>query len=248
MDLLWVRVAIGAVSFFLMWRAWGPNDMTPASFYWWISGIALMQLTYLLEGVGLRWRLRQEVKAYLSMDPELREHLLSKVWLSVTRNYLREQLAKEPDVEVSGVAERYPFPSMDKRLSARLYWALTAVAAFLLASALGVVSLGLAMRLVFLAVGVALVVGLAYLRQRERHLATILEVTPFAVAEIHPDGARRVILFNQPLQLRNRPRLGRVELRGTGDDRFIPLDYDRIGFQRALDRVLTFGGFREAAA
>jgi hypothetical protein len=248
MDLLWLRISIGVVAFVMMWRTWGDGGMTPASLYWWIGGVALMQLTHLLEPIGDRWLLRREVKAYLSMDPEVRERLLSRVWLSVTREYLREQLAKEPDVEIAQGAEKYPFPTMDRQLVTRLYWALAVVAAALLSSALDLVSLPAGVRLMLICVGGFLLVALGYLRLRGEHLLTVLEITPFAIAEIHPNGSRRVLSFNQPLELRNRPRLGRVELRAEGDQAYIALDYARVGFQRALDRVLTFGGFRQPAA
>jgi hypothetical protein len=248
MDLLWLRISIGVVAFVMMWRTWGDDGMAAASLYWWIGGVALMQLTHLLEPIGDRWLLRREVKAYLSMDPEVRERLLSRVWLSVTREYLREQLAKEPDVEIAQSAEKYPFPTMDKQLVTRLYWALAVVAAALLSSALDLVSLPAGIRVMLICVGGFLLVALGYLRLRAEHLLTVLEITPFAIAEIHPNGSRRVLSFNQPLELRNRPRLGRVELRAQGVRAYIALDYARVGFQRALDRVLTFGGFRQPAA
>ena len=248
MDLLWLRVGIGAVAFVMMWRTWGQSGMTAASFYWWIGGFALIQMTHLLEPIGDRWLLRREVKAYLSMDPEVRERLLSRVWLSVTRQYLREQLANEPDVEFNQGAERYPFPTMDKTLVTRVYWALAIVVAALLSSTLDVVRLPTGIRVMLLCVGGILLAALSYLRLRGEHLLTVLEITPFALAEIHPNGSRRVLSFNQPLELRNRPRLGRIELRAQSDRAYIAIDYSRVGFQRALNRVLTLGGFREPAA
>ena len=247
-DLLWLRVVIGVGAFVMMLRTGGPGGMTPASFYWWIGGFALMQLTYVLEPLGVWWALRREVKAYLSMDPEVREHLVSRVWLSVTRQYLRDQIAQEVDVEFKHGVELYPFPRMDRRLVIRVYWAVALVAAALLTSALRLVALPSAIRVMLVSVGCVLVLFLGYLRWREGRLLTTLEITPFAIAESRANGARRIISFNQPLELRNRPWLGRIELRTRGTREVIAIDYARVGFQRALDQVLTLGGFREPAA
>lgn len=248
MDLLWLRVAIALLAIVMTWRSMDDHGLTQTSFHWWIGGVSAMQLTHLAEALLGRWQLRREIRAYLRLDPYLRARLVDRVWLSVMRNYLREQLDRESHVDILGGAERYPFPVMDSRLVTRLYWALAAVAAVLLASTLDFVALVGGMRVAFLLLGGAFLVALAYLHRRARYLATMLEVTPFTLVEIHPDGSRRVIAFNQPLQLRNRPRLGRLELRAVGDATYIRIDYDRVGFQRLLDKVLTYGGFREPAA
>ena len=248
MTFTWVRVILAVVTFVMSWRAMDSRGMTEASFYWYIAGFTLLQLSYIPEKLLERWTLRREVKGYLSLDPTDREARLDRLWLSATRNYLRERLQGQGEVEVEEQIERYPFPVMDSRFSTHLFWASVPVTGAILAAVLGWVSLPLWIQGLLLVLGGTLVGCLILLRRWQQELSTVLEISPQALAMVHPDGSRRTIGFHKALELRNRPRLGRVELREQGSTDYIAIHYDRIGFERALDRILEYGGFPRAAA
>lgn len=86
----------------------------------------------------------------------------------------------------------------------------------------------------------------AWARQRARYMETMLEVGPFTIAEVHPSGERRVFRWGDPLLLRGRARLRRLELSAAGRPDYIALDYERVGIDRAVRLVLERGGFNAA--
>ena len=78
---------------------------------------------------------------------------------------------------------------------------------------------------------------------RLRRMAGSLEVSPFNLTEINHRGDRRALPWNQPLELRNRPRRGCVEIGPPGYGDPIRLDYRLLEFDRALHLVFRHGGF-----
>ena len=93
------------------------------------------------------------------------------------------------------------------------------------------------------AAGAVALAAMVLLRRRLRRLATVLEVSTFSVAECRPDGIKRVLRFGQPLELRSRRRPRRFELRPAGQQESIRLDYDRVGFWRAMELIWGYAGF-----
>ena len=248
MAFFWIRWLIYGVMVTGLLTSLGSSGMTEASLYWLVGGIAVMQLSHPAERMVVRWQERKVIRDYLSMDPVIRDELVGKIWMSRTRRELATRLAAEAAVTTEAGIERFPFPRMDTRQTVQLFWGLVPVAAVLLGSAAGLLRLGIGLRLTLIAAGMILVAILILLRRRERHLRTVIEISPFNITEVAPNGAGRRITFNAPLELRNRPRLGRIELRLSGTSDFIALDYDRVGFVRALNRVLDYGGFRASLA
>ena len=55
------------------------------------------------------------------------------------------------------------------------------------------------------------------------------------------------VQWSQPLWVRNRPRLGRVELGVRGHPEYIALDYSRLGIMRIVDLVAEYAGLKEKA-
>jgi hypothetical protein len=81
------------------------------------------------------------------------------------------------------------------------------------------------------------------LRQRLHFLESVLEVSRFGLAEVHPDGVRRTILWTAPLVLRYRRWPKRFELGISGRRDTIRLDFDRAGVDRAFRLTVEYGGF-----
>ena len=114
----------------------------------------------------------------------------------------------------------------------------------------GAVALGIggpeqAWREAALAIGMGAVVAMPVLSRRFYRLASVIELTPFAIIEVRADGRRRWLYWTQPLELRNYRWLRRLELAPQGGQGHIPIHYARIGFERLLAVVLERGGFRK---
>ena len=187
-----------------------------------------------------------------ALGQEARADFLAQITHAKLRAYLEAALARDGSDERAGDVERFPFSRAKRRRAATRYW-------------LGWG--GAALSLVWAAVGemprvwrgvllfpAALGAALAWVAARRQHqLASVLEVTPFRLTEVWPDGLRRTVLFNRYLELENQPKQRRVLLRpGGADGDGIALDYERMGFHRLMDLVVSYGGFKiendEAAA
>jgi hypothetical protein len=85
--------------------------------------------------------------------------------------------------------------------------------------------------------------GLVLLRRRDRVLRSVLEISAFSIAEIAEDGTRRALSWNQPLLLVNRPRRNQFEIMTADRTSALKVEYDRVGFYRAADLIVQYGGF-----
>ena len=223
---------------------WKYNRHTEGDLWVYIIGFfGLRFLLWLGERGYWRWSERHAVRAMRSLDPARQQALISKMWLSIDRKFYRERLAAEGAPERAGAVERFPFGASDLRENVVLFW----LAAFSTSGVLVVLFVlhDLPRWSVWLlwAVAVGLMLLLAWLRRRESHLGTVLEISPFAISEEAEDGTRRTIQWSEPLILWNRPRLGRAQLHVAGRADFIALDYNRLAFERIANLVIEYGDF-----
>jgi hypothetical protein len=244
----WLRATIFVVAVVLTTLRSGANGLTEEGLHWWLGGIALLHLSNVVEAMYNRWLLRAEVKAYLSMDPAERSEQLDRLWLSVARNYLRERLEGEAEVEVSGPVERYPFPHMDRHFTSRVFWGIAVLGVAVVAPATGLFASPPWWPYLAIPTLAVSIVALFVLRRWERHLATTLELSPFGLAEVHPNGDRRSIPFNQPLVLQNRPWRRRLELRPATSSEYIAIDYGRVAVLRLVKLLSEYAGFSPRSA
>lgn len=243
MSFFYIRVAIYLGFIIALFATAGPSGVGPNTWLYLIAVNVLSQVSYVAEAGVRRWQDRQAIRGVLSMDPVARQVFLDHVWLGSVRRKLEESIAEAGDVQVDGVVEQYPFPAGDRRLVTRVFWALMCTALLIAATSLGVLAFGPLVRwsLVLLTALLGLLVWVV--KRRDAHLATVLEITPYSIAELSPDGSRRSMLWNQGLRLSNHPRLGRLELATVDGRERLKVDYDRIGVERALRRILEYGGF-----
>jgi len=61
--------------------------------------------------------------------------------------------------------------------------------------------------------------------------------------ELFPDGQSRTVLFSHYLELHNEPKEQRLRLTPDASDPGIVLDYRRMGFDRLVDLIMTYGDF-----
>lgn len=151
-------------------------------------------------------------------------------------------LARDGEEAVEGDVERFPFPAGLIRIYGSRYWVFWGLAGVMLVVS-AIPSVGW---LQLLALGLAVLFGAAawHSSRAEQSLKSVVEVTPFRLTELWPDGRSRTILFNWSLELRNEPEKRCVILTPAGTDDGIVLDYRRLGFARLLDCVVLYGKFR----
>lgn len=242
-----LRLAIHVVYVVLLvWRVYGVGDE------WWpyVLGLAvLVQGTYVLETWLERRAVRRLVAGLASLDPGTARASIDRIWLGHARRTLGQLLRAEGEVEREGMVERFPFTRAYRRAADVRFWVLAGAAASAFVLLLAVPGGRPWTGWLAWVAGSALTLAAGWQRRLTRELDTVLEVSPFGLVELHPDGTRRRIPFDAPLLLRNRPRLRRMELaRADAPDRPIALHYARLGFVRLLDLVVEHGGFPGPAA
>ncbi len=206
----------------------------------WATIVALHVLSRALQ-------VRQTLRNLRRLDPERRRAIVDNIRPFVARTYYDQQLRIDGEPEIGTTVERYPFSPRERREQELLYWAITLIAAVVLLAQTLIAHVATWERLACGAVVAACVAALWFLRRRSRHLETVIEVSPFGLVEIHPDGQRRHLRFGIALQLRVNRRRSRAELAAVmAPNDIIALDFDRLGFNRLLERVIDWGGFRPA--
>jgi hypothetical protein len=188
---------------------------------------------------------RRTVRALRRLDPAFRRRIIRSIDSAIVGRYYDERLAAEGEPEIAGLVERYPFSPSDAREESLRYWIVLSIGAGALLALLVWPRMSV-WRLVVAGVVIVLsVVALLLIRRRIAHLQTVLEVSPFSLTEVGPDGARRTIAFNQPLALGVNRWRGRIVLAIAHGARrqAIVLDFDRLGFNRLIGRVMAWGGF-----
>lgn len=155
-------------------------------------------------------------------------------------------LALDGSEVTDGPVERFPFPLRRIGLLER---AEIVVVAFGVAALLfvGFAEVGtVTTRWALLVVGILTLPAAIVLRSWHRRSCSVLEVSPFGIVEVTADGRRTRIGFAQSLILVNEPRWRRMQIGPAASDLRITLHYGRMGFFHLVDRVLEYGGFREA--
>src|SRR5262249_8497765 len=136
-----------------------------------------------------------------------------------------------------------PFPRSLQRAQRIIWWTAWGLGvAVLIVAALSNAALGV--RVIAAAVGAGCAVMLWWLSRRQSAFATIIEGSPFRISEIAPDGSPRSLRFNRYPELPHEPKQSRFRLSPGRNEFGIVLDYRRMGFDRLVERVIEYGGFR----
>ena len=230
----------------LFWPSGGVSRGVPDD--WWlylVSYSVLSTALYFAERLHGWWQWRRAVQRMRSLDPAVRDARFARMWLSGVRRQLASRVRDEGEVEVVDGLERFPFARGAQRAVATGFWTCAAIGVALQVVLIaGVPHVRRPVGWVMLVIGTLFTVAAAWTRVRLRHMETVLEVSLFAIAEVQPNGVRRSYRWADPLLLRGRPHLRRLELSMEREPGYISLDYDRVGIDRAVQIVLERGGFR----
>ena len=200
------------------------------------------------------WMKDRAIRFLLRLGTEERKQALAEMAKDVEsaddaeiQREIKEGLDEEPVPEGAPPVERFPFPRRMTRDVAITY-AIGAVAA-LGGVALAELTSSPDLRLTGAATAlVAALTTVIVAWQRSKLLASAIEISPFAISQVWPDGTRRTMFWRDVWFLRNRPWLGRFELLAADRRTGIHLHYDRVAFKRALELVIDYGGFRPSTS
>lgn len=215
-----------------------------------IVGLGLMAV---LSAYRVRRRKKRiEIAALLAelrvQEPAERERTLAAIESESLREQLAAELAKEGAARQDGDVERFPFPASFRRRVTIRYWRNWCLAAVALAVAAFLPALTVPWRIGWLAVGLLYLYSLRGLSRLQRALLTVIEISPFRVSEVWPDGSRRTLLFARGLALDDRPRHRDLLIRPRDQTLGISLSYYRLEFNRLAEIVAKYGGFGEVVA
>ncbi len=194
---------------------------------------------------GLEWLLavlarRRARNEFLALGPQEQQEVLRHTWLGVTRQFYSDAADAAGRPVADGAIETFPFPATSIRENTVVFWlaavaALAALVAVFVLRAMPPVAQWMLWVLSFLLAGL-----LAAIRSRGKHLHSVVEISPFAVSLVQPDGGRRTFQWSAVLAARNRRWRRRVDLYSQSDGDPIPLDYGRLGFVRICDLVQQY--------
>ena len=89
--------------------------------------------------------------------------------------------------------------------------------------------------------------AVAFVAKRYLRLLQIrIEVSPFAVTEVHPDGTRRTLFWQDAVRLRRRRWPARWEVVAGNGNEHITISRELLRVYRALVLVVEYGGFQPA--
>ena len=193
------------------------------------------------------WMKDRAIRFLLRLDAEERQVALAEIGDGEVEREIKQGLDEEPITEGTDRVERFSFPRRMSRDLTVMYLFGTVVA--LGAAVLAALAPSPDLRLTAAAAAlVAAITTITWGWRRSRILASAIEISPFAISQVWPDGTRYTMLWRDVWCLRNRPGLGLVEVLGADRRTGIHLHYDRVAFKRAVELVLQYGGFQPPAA
>jgi hypothetical protein len=182
------------------------------------------------------WQLRQS-------SVEDRAQMLAALEPAKLRDEVEAILSRDGTNESQGDVERFPFPFGLRRFATRTYWVMWALGLAMLAAS-AFVPAPLWLRCVPLVIAACCAYGAWLAGERERSYDSVIEVTPFRVSELFPDGRVHTVLLGRYLELHHEPKHKRLRLTAGSEDSGIALDYRRMGFGRLVDLVVQYGEFQ----
>lgn len=183
------------------------------------------------------WQLRQATVSD-------RQRMLEELEPDKLRKRVAAILDQDGSNDADGDVEQFPFPHGLRRLATRAYWTAWGIALVMLLVA-AFVPAPLWLRCLPVIVAASAAYGAWLASRRERSYESVIEITPFRVSELFPDGRARTVLFNRYLELHHEPALKRLRLTSHPEDPGIILDFRRMGFDRMVDLVVEYGQFRK---
>jgi hypothetical protein len=192
------------------------------------------------------WQVHQATRNLRRLDDDDRARVLGSITELEVRGKLRQRLESDPGPEVAGSVERFQAESSVVRLATSFYWLVTVLAAAALGGALALQMRAGQQGRSWLLIGAGAVAGVAAIAIR-RYLGILMmaiEVSPFAISELHPDGSRRMLRWQHAAWLRRRRWPARWEvLAGNGRER-ITVNHELVRVYRALALIIEHGGFK----
>jgi hypothetical protein len=163
-----------------------------------LAALSALFSTYRARRARLRHELLAELRAQSAAD---RASGLDAVPDLALRAQLATDLVQEGSVEYEGDITRFPFPASFQRWATRRYWNSWLLSTAFLALAAAFPNLSNPWRSFWLVLGLLSATRVWRASQMQSALATILEVGPFSVSEVWPNGGRRTVVIGRHASL-----------------------------------------------
>ena len=223
------------------------NYVLPDEFLWGWQLIVCLLGILLWQQIVVRRARGRALRRLRSLPRSAHALELSRYLNHAFRESLQAALKSEVYPTAEPPVERFLFSVASKRRNEIAFWLLVACGLCAVAVQLAVRA-RTAVWVLIMPVLMLVAVGAYLLRRRADYLNSVLEISAFALSEVHPNGLRRTLLWRDARWLLNRPRLGRVEVTSAQGGDFIAVHYQRLEFARALELVVEYGGFHPSSA
>jgi hypothetical protein len=177
-----------------------------------------------------------ELRTYEAAD---RQRILEAVESEDLRQRLRSELGRDGSETRDGLTEVFPFPEALRRRATRRYWRDWATSAAALLIAALVPALDPIWRELWLAAGIVLLWRARRFNRWYQAVASVIEVNPFRIAHVWPDGARQTISFADGAVCEDVPADQLFVVRSGSVA--IPVSYHLMGFNRIAQLVEEYG-------
>jgi hypothetical protein len=193
------------------------------------------------------WNARQErLNEVRSAVIELRPYEAAERWeaaQSIPSEELRVAVAQALEREGSetgdGFSETFPFPAIFRRRATVRYWRAWAFSAAALFIAALTPELQAGWRVAWTGLGLMLLVRARRMTRAHEIVDSVIEINPFRISHVWPNGARQSISFADGVRCEDVPEQ-RMFVARSGE-RAIAVSYYLVGFNRLAKLVEQYG-------
>jgi hypothetical protein len=206
------------------------------------SGLILITLAQVSwrEYRSRRQRFRAAVAELRAFEKEERWKLIEEMESEADRHAFTKALLSERTETSDGTTEVFPLPKAYRRRLTFRYWRVWAGSTAALLVAALVPGISAIWRAGWMAAGLALLV---YARRTTKYSAvldSVIEINPYRISLVWPDGRRASISFSEGAVCEEVPEAQLLLVRSG--EQSIPVSYHVIGFNRIAALIKEYGG------
>ena len=168
-----------------------------------------------------------------------RHAALAEIESDELRDSVAQVVASEGSETRDGVVERFPLPAVFRVRAERRFWRAWSICAAVLAIAAFIPDLAPVWRVSWLGLGVVLAVRAYRKKSLSVFAASQIEITPFRVSYLRPDGTAESLSFADGVRLEDMPACAMLVARSG--DTAIPISYHLLGVTRLLELLKSYG-------
>ena len=209
-----------------------------------VDPFVALAIVFLGQAIWRSYRVRRatirraliELGAY---DADERSRMVAAIESKELRDQVGAALIKEGTERREGTSEIFPLPRAFRRRVTWRYWRSATASGGALLIAATIPSLDPLWRSFWILVGVVFLLRLRRLNRLYPALDAVIEVNPYRISYVRPDGERLTISFAQGAVCEDLPDDGMFVVRSG--ETTIPVSYHMMGFNRIAELVEKYG-------